>query len=219
MIIRHILILILLLSNDLYAQEPIKVIAIEYPPLLVSQSETFGSNFVLLRQYANTHFKVDYEPYFVPPRRAQLLIERGEWCISFYPPGKGNKKAKFVPLSQESVKLGLYRLTQDNEFDYESLSELNGSVAVLRSNTTGVASSKLKDAGLELVHLDTLEQGIHMLLAGRVDYAFGDKKTATAYLGIEGTNKLQFSEVSLHEADVGFSYNIDCEDSLYKTKP
>lgn len=213
---RHLLTLTLLLSNDVYSQELIKVIAIEYPPLLESQSKTFGSNFVLLKQYADTHFKVGYEPYFVPPRRAQLLIERGDWCISFYPPSKQDKKAKFVSFSQEPIKLGLYRLSQDKEFNYTSLSELRGSVAVLRSNALGPASKKLEDAGLKLVHLEKIEQGIHMLLAGRVDYAFGDSTSIKTYVGIDDINKLQFSEVSLHEAEVGFFYNKDCEESLYK---
>jgi len=217
--IRHLLSLILLLSNDIYSQELMDVIAVEYPPFSTSQSKTFGSNFILLKQYADTHFKVGYEPYFIPPGRAQLLIEQGEWCISFYPPRKKNKKARFVLLSPEPVKLGLYRLTQNNEFNYTSLSELHGSVAILRSNVLGSIPKKLEDAGLELVHLNKIEQGIHMLLAGRVDYAFGDNTTIKTYTEINNINKLQFSEVSLHEAEVGFFYNIDCEESLYKSRP
>jgi len=150
-----------------------EVIAVEYPPFLTSQSKDFGANFILLKQYAETHFKVDYEPYFIPPGRAQFMIAQGEWCLSFYPPREQNKKAKFVLLSPESVKLGLYRLAQNNELNYTSLSELHGSVAILRSNVLGHIPKKLENSGLELVHLEKIEQGIQVLLAGRVDYAFG----------------------------------------------
>ena len=163
MIRRHLLSLILLLSNDLYSQELMGVIAVEYPPFLTSESKTFGSNFVLLKQYADIHFKVGYEPNFIPPGRAQLIMEQGEWCISFYPPRQNNKKTKFVLLSPEPVKLGLYRLTQDNKFNYSSLSELEGSVAILRSNDLGPILIKLEDAGLELVHLETIEQGLSLI--------------------------------------------------------
>ena len=219
MILRHLLFLILIWSNNLHAQELMKVIAIEYPPFLTSQSKTFGSNFVMLKQYANTHFKIGYEPYFIPPGRAQHLIDQGKWCISFYPPRKQNKKAKFVLLSPETVKLGLYRLKQHNEFNYNSLSELHGSVAILRSNNLGAIPKTLEDAGLELVHLEKIEQGIHMLLAGRVDYAFGDTTTIKTYAEIPNIDQLQFSEVPLQETQDGFFYNIDCEESLYKSRP
>lgn len=215
----HLLLTLILLSNTVYSQELVKVIAIEYPPLLDSQSKTLGSNFVLFKKYADTHFKVGYEPYFVPPRRAQLLIEQGDWCVSFYPPSKEDKKAKFVSFSQEPMKLGLYRLSQSNAFDYTSLSELHGSVAILRSIASGPVSKKLEAAGLTLVYVEKIEQGIHMLLAERVDYAFGDNTTIDTYINIDNINKIQFSEMSLYDAKVGFFYNKDCEHLLYKTKP
>ncbi len=216
---RHFIALILLLSNDIYSQELMKVIAVEYPPFLTPQSKTFGTNFIFLKQYADTHFKMGYEPYFIPPGRAQLLIEKGEWCISFYPPKKQNKKARFVLLSPETVQLGLYRLTQNNEFTYTSLSELRGTVAIMRSNVLGPIPKQLEEAGLKLVHLETIEQGINMLIAGRVDYAFGDNTTLQTYSENNNINKLQFSEVSLNEVEVGFFYNIDCEKSLFKSRP
>lgn len=51
-----LLIFIVLFSRDTLSQEVIKVIAVEYPPFLSSQSDDFGANFVLLKQYADTHF-------------------------------------------------------------------------------------------------------------------------------------------------------------------
>lgn len=72
----------------------------------------------------------------------------------------------------------------------------------------------LEDAGLKLVHLETVEQGIHMLLAGRVDYAFGDNTSLETYSHIERVNTLQFSDVSLSEYPIGFYYNTDCQSKL-----
>lgn len=77
----------------------------------------------------------------------------------------------------------------------------------------------LEDAGLELVHLEKIEQGIHMLLAGRVDYAFGDSSTLKTYAHIDNINKLQFSEIPIYEARIGFFYNTDCEAALFKQLP
>jgi len=39
----------------------------------------------------------------------------------------------------------------------------------MRSNVLGSIAKQLEDAGLELVHLETIEQGINMLITGRVD--------------------------------------------------
>jgi polar amino acid transport system substrate-binding protein len=175
----------LILSWNACAQDLVKVIAVEYPPFSTTESETFGIVFDHLKPYAETHFKAPYEPYFLPPARAQLVIEQGDWCVSFYPPHKTNENAKFVPLSPEHVKLGLYRLEQATRFNYESLSELSGSVAML----------------------------------GRVDYAFGDSSTLKTYAHIDNINKLQFSEIPIYEARIGFFYNTDCEAALFKQLP
>jgi polar amino acid transport system substrate-binding protein len=113
----------------------------------------------------------------------------------------------------------LYRIAKNEPFHYRSLSELQGSVAVLRSTNLGQIHKILEDTDLELVHVETVEQGIGMLLAGRVDYAFGDNTTTDTYTEIKNINKLQFSEIPLTEAKVGFYYNIDCEEAIYKTKP
>jgi polar amino acid transport system substrate-binding protein len=162
---------------------------------------------------------VDYEPLFIPPGRAQRIMEQGKWCISFFPPNQQDKKAKFILLSPNHVKLGLYRINQHKAFNYSSLSELQGSVAILRTNSLGLMHSILEGAGLKLVHVETIEQGIHMLLAGRVDYTFGDNTTINTYSEIKGINTLQFSDVPLSEFPVGFYYNLDCEEVLFKAKP
>ena len=216
---RIVLSFILIFSNGLSAQAPFKVIAVEYPPFLSTKMTNLGTSYHLLNQYAETHFKSDFEAIFVPPGRAQQMIRQGDWCMSFYPPAADNIKAKFVRLSEDNVKLGLYRLSQGTEFNYASLSELKGSVAILRKNYLDAIQSRLNDAGLELVHLETIEQGIQMLMAGRVDYAFGDNTTVDNYTHIENIDKLQFSKTPLVEYPVGFFYNTDCASALYKSVP
>lgn len=207
---------LLALSAALSADDKIKVISIEYPPFINANSDDFGTNFVLLKKYADSNFKVGYEPYFVPPARAQLLIELNQWCLSFYPPKKPGAY-RFVPLSDEKVRLGLYRREQPTPFNYTSLNELKGKVAVLRSISLGKIYTELSNAGLQLVSLETVEQGIRMLLAGRVDYAFGDNTTVLTYLDIPEIETLQFGAPSLHEAEVGFFIHQSCEADVYKS--
>jgi polar amino acid transport system substrate-binding protein len=101
MLMRFLLTFVLMLSSGANTQELIRVIAVEYPPFLTSESQSFGTSFILLKQYADSHLKISYEPMFVPPGRAQYIIEHGEWCMSFYPPKPHDKKARFVQNRQK----------------------------------------------------------------------------------------------------------------------
>lgn len=212
--------ILFILSFDAFSKSKVKVLAIEYPPFLSSsESKNFGTNFTLLKEYAANNFKVEFEPWIVPPARAQLILENGGWCLSFYPPKETDPKARFIALSDQYVHLGLLKVAEEGEFTYNSLSALQGSVAIIRSNALGPLHKLIEGAGLELVHLETVEQGIKMLLAGRVDYAFGDNTTINTYTEIEGIHTLQFSSIPSLETQIGFFYNTGCEEELFKKSP
>jgi len=211
---------LLLFSMPIWSKQSIDVIAIEYPPFTSNYINGYGINFNLLEKFATYNFKTTFQPLFVPPARAQKLMQTDDWCLSFYPPKPNDKYAKFQPLSEEVVKLGLYRLKNHMPFEWQSLSELKGkSVALLRPSKQGPIHRQLINAQMKLIFVETVEQGLSMLLHGRVDYAFGDNTAIKqTVIGKENKSKLQFSKSTLLEAQVGFFYNTRCEHKLFTQK-
>ena len=216
------LLVTILTFNCIAGSEPepgtVDVIAVEYPPYTSSTEPHFGKSFELLSAYAQKHFHLPITPMFLPPARANRIVKESNWCLTFYPPPQGHDLAKFVPLSNEIVRFGFYRLLQPGIFQWQSLNELNGKlVALLRPNVKGQLHQDLINAGINLVFVESVEQGIQLLLKRRVDYAFADN-SALSQSSISDRDKstLQFSKSSVLSANVGFFYNTQCKDRLFK---
>ncbi|NMP31728.1 amino acid ABC transporter substrate-binding protein [Thalassotalea sp. M1531] len=195
----------------------IDVIAIEYPPFVTSAQDNYGFTFQLLSDYAQKHFIQEVKPLFLPPARAQMVIQSGKWCLSFYPPVDIEKRF-FIPLSEQKVKLSLYRLREPTEFRWNSLEELKGKkVAILRSNQHGRVAKKYLEAGMKLVPVESISQGLNMLLYKRVDY-WAAAEFVLDSLIVEETirDKLQFAQTAIHEFPIGIFYNPDCAATLFK---
>lgn len=217
---KSFLLLFVLLGTSCFAateKQAVDVIAIDYPPYTSPDSPGYGSSFVLLTKYAQSHLRVSLKPKFLPPARANLLIKEKSWCLSFYPPSEESTTARFVSLSANTVRLGLYRLTRAEPFQWQSLNELKGKmVALLRPKSMGKLQHSLIDAGLELVYVESVSQGLQLVLKQRVDYAFGDDLIlSSSGLSKVQKQKLQFSQSAIHEAKVGFFYNLACESTLF----
>lgn len=216
------LLLSLICFSSFSGNERIKVdvIAVDYPPYTSPQLLGYGSNFSLLSQYAQSHLRVSLTPLFLPPARANRVINDGHWCMSFYPPRKDNKFARFVPLSDSIVKMGFYRLRKKDSFHWTDLKELSGKiVALLRPNVIGKMHQGFIDAGLQIVYVESVEQGLHLVLKNRVDYAFGDSLVLSdSNLSDVQMKKLQFSESSVYDAKIGFFYNIKCQEKIFIQK-
>jgi polar amino acid transport system substrate-binding protein len=218
-----LLCLLLLISSTTIADsqevEPLEVVAIEYPPLLGAELEGYGTLFVLMEEYASAHFKTDIVPDFLPPARAQRKVYEGQWCLTFYPPQKEHTDSFFVPLENGAVKIGLFRKRHPSlsqPFVWNELEELRGkSVAILRSNIETKFYNDIAKAGLEIVHVETREQGIQLLLSGRIDYAQGDNR-ALEYLADGDANKIEFSQTYLVESNIGFHYRLSCAEKIFK---
>ncbi|PKG82112.1 hypothetical protein CXF85_14515 [Colwellia sp. 75C3] len=195
----------------------VDVIAVDYPPYTSSKLTGDGSSFILLSKYAQSNFSVSLTPFFLPPARANRVIKDGYWCLSFYPPREGNKVARFVSLSDNVVSMGFYRLRKKEGFHWTELKELKGKiVALLRPDVIGKMHQNILDAGLQMVYVESIEQGLQLVLKNRVDYAFGDNLVLSeTNLSEVQKQKLQFSESSVHEAEIGFFYNIECKDKLF----
>lgn len=222
MIIRSLLIFCLFIPTvSAIQKEQVKLITVEYPPYISEHVDGYGDVFKLISEYAAENLIVDISPNFLPPARAQKMIEDGNWCLSTYSIRLKGTDAKFITLSDETVTLTLIRLTQSEKFQWTELSELKGKrVAMLRSYTKGLLQTNFTEAGLDIVSVGTIEQGLSMLLLNRVDLVFGDQKIITnSKFGQENKAKLQISETSLHEAKIGFFYNIDCEKKIFGPTP
>lgn len=219
---KSLIFLLILLSSSCLAvdkKQQVDVIAVDYPPYTSPESPNDGSNFSLLREYADLHFRVSIKPHFLPPARAHRYINSDDWCLSFYPPAKDNKLVRFIALSEKDVSIGFYRLKQSQDFRWNTLGELKGkTIALLRANSKGKMHQTFIDAGLVLVHVESIEQGLQLVIMKRVDYAFGDNLSLSGNsLTVEERQSLQFSETKVHVAKIGFYYNIQCETLLFTT--
>lgn len=189
------------------------MIAIEYPPFTSSVELGNGTAFILLAN-ALRNSDMEIEPRFLPPARANRLVFNNAWCASFYPPVNPTKKMKNIGLSAESVKIGLYRLRQEQPLEWRQLADLEGKVvAVLRGYARNAIGKELVDAGVNILYMETVAQGFKLLLKKRVDFVFSDS-TAGAYIIEQGNinpDTIQFSETLLFEIPVNIWLNRSCE--------
>ena len=202
--------------------QAIEVLAIEYPPFTTEKDPTGGISFIRLNSYADTLTpRRVFTPVFVPPARAEHLFTKGHYCLAFFPPRSNQDQFDFFPLSEQKVHLGLIRKRQDDTFAWQHFSDLNNkSVAMLRSTVKSPLLLELEGGGVSLVHVDSILQGLRMLISGNVDYAFGDAISLDyhhRHSGIDA-NKLQLSSSALLEAQIGFHYKKSCYRLLFGEK-
>lgn len=200
--------------------DSIKVLATEYPPFTTNHAPDNGICFRYLNMFLQKELGgVEFEAIFVPPARAQMLVDGGAHCISFYPPSKVDKDYGFFPLGDgERVKLGLIRKRQSGAFEWDNLSELSGSsVAMLRRTDDSRMRESFIENGVSVVSVETVLQGVRMLEKGRVDYAFGDDLSLSYFSAHEGRSfeHLQFSVSYLQEVQIGFFYRKDCIERIF----
>ncbi|MBT1446365.1 hypothetical protein KJI95_17870 [Shewanella sp. JM162201] len=202
------------IAGNQEALQPLTVIAVEYPPFTTKTQANNGSNFTVLTDYLqDAAITLEIRPRFLPSARAQTEIAEGNWCASFYPPPDiVSGQARFVPLSDEKVALGLFRRSAPEPFVWDSLVQLApAKVAVLRSIIDGHFIKQFTDAGLAVEYVSDIDTGLKMLEHGRVDYAFGDSNAlAQSSIPKARQTQLQFSDTHLMEVQVGVFVNPDC---------
>lgn len=197
----------------------IVVLAIDYPPLIGEKLANFGPIYELMDTYAKLHFDTMIHPRFIPPARAQKVVHDGDWCLTTYPPISKEVDAVFVPLMEGNIRLGLLRERKpaiSGPFTWDSLNELRGkSITILRSNIKTDFHRRLQDAGIDVVEVESMQQGIDLLLKRRVDYAQADNISYLTFAH-DLRDKLELSVSSLFETRVGFYFNRVCQDRLFK---
>jgi len=203
-----------------YAQSDrpvIKVLAIEYPPFTSNKMIHNGIAFMLLREYAKKHFIADIQPHIVPPARLQVLLKLKSWCLSFYPSLQLEGPDNFIQLSDSKIKIGMYRKRQNSVFRWDNLNEYSGaSIALLRSNKSSRFYQLYTEAGLFPMFVDSIEQGVKLLLRDRVDYAFADNVSINLMdISSQQKESLQFSETIFLETPIQVYFNPSCTKRLY----
>lgn len=196
----------------------IPVIAVEYPPYTTQSLPNNGILFEELNAYAKQHFSYPITPLFLPPARAQQHIDRGNWCVSFYPPDSESSNIHFVKLAEKPVYMRLIRLRQEGEFSYKELSQLSGRVAILRTQRNTKLIKTLVDANLKPTYVETVRQGLDMLFVGRVNYVHGESEYLTTEEGHNYAPYVQLSKNHLSEVKQGFFYNKNCKVELFSKK-
>lgn len=204
------------LGFKLCAASSIEVIAVEYPPFTSSQMYNDGLVFELLRDYYPLPESWQYKSYFVPPARAQHIVEQNAWCISIYPPAALSDHIKFVALGGQEVKLGFAVHTNTALEQWKSVPSLEGKVvALLRAKTPTEVERMLEEKKATVLYLENVEQGVDMLYRHRVDLAFIDHITfAQLRKSHEDWHDIGFADDILRSVPVGVFYNSQCEHRL-----
>lgn len=201
----------LVLSVPLYAKD---VIAIEYPPFTSEKENRGGIAFELLfHAYPDENFKVE----ILPPKRAFRRISNGQWCYSFYPPVQGDEFQSIL-LSNQHIKIGLVRLKQNIDFEWTALSDLKKlKVALLRTGDNSLFARQFSKAGLTIIYVETVDQGVNLLRKKRVDLAIYDNYTFS-HLSDEEKAGIQFSNNTFISTPITLFVNPKCNYSLPKPK-
>jgi len=206
-----LLCLCLIFSAVSVRAETLKIIAVDYPPFTTSKREDSGTVFALIRQWLiENGSDISVQPVFDPPARAQVMIEAGNWCASLYPPVKNT--GHFLQISNRSVDIGFLRRRVEAAFTWDGPGFFAGKkVAVLRARTTSGLLGPLKEAGADFIDVETVQQGIRLLMAGRVDYAFADHLALSRFPAASDERlSLEFSKTILRRYPIGLFVSDRC---------
>ena len=209
LIIRLLLLAATLPAYSASQTTTIDVVAVEYPPFTTLLDRNGGIAFQLLHEHAiSDHIK--WRPYFLPPARAAATIETKDWCASFFPPVEKSTSSALV-LSESEVHIGLIRAKQQQPFTWKSLNDLAGkTVALLRNNDISNFHNQFTQAGLSIIHVESIEAGMQMVLRGRAEFAMSDNITFNA-LEKYHRAKVQFSENYLVSTPITLYINNNCD--------
>lgn len=201
----------ILFSTSLIAKavNKVDVLAVEYPPFTTLNQPSGGISFELLYK-ATKDLGIEWQPYFVPPKRAYKMVDEGNWCASFYPIHGNNAFIRYN-LSDTPINIGLIRLLQEKPFAWNKLNEYSGkTIAVLSSGNDIYYAKMFEQAGLTMVQVQTVHAAVQMVILKRVDYAMVDNFSFES-LESKNKNKLQFSESLILQTQPRIFINSNCD--------
>lgn len=152
------------------------VVMVNYPPFTSPDIPGGGIFYEALEQALAEQCCWQIIPEFLPAMRAKEHINdtESDWLISFMPDRDGLKHVELYVLLEDGVNVTLFRRAEAGAFTWKNLSFLHGkSVAISRGLPADDVHKMVVNAGGHVVLVNNLEQGIRMLLSGRVDYVEG----------------------------------------------
>ena len=201
--------IITIIVMPVWAHDGIEVIAIEYPPFTTTAISSSGIAFQLLNDLTASE-GIEWNPLFLPPKRAYRTISSGNWCASFYPATDVDEYIQYA-LGVEPIKVGLVRENESWPFVWSSLDQLKGkTVALLRSDLNSLFVHQFKDANLNIIFVETVDIAMNMVLLGRVDIAISDN-ISYSNLPQKHRSQLQFSQSYLNKTKISIFVNKRCD--------
>ncbi|MCL1142866.1 hypothetical protein [Shewanella gaetbuli] len=202
-----------MIAPTMASEQPVQVIAFEYPPYISQQSES--NNYILstlYRVFAEST-SIDIQANFLSAARAHKTVESERWCLSLYPPIIPTTSHILIPLQEEFIELKLFRLTQPDAFMGKQLK--GKTIAQLRMQTPEGVIKEFTAEGATFFQMETIPQGVQLLFKQRVDYLYGDAKAiefAADNLGYD-ISQLQASALTYRRFPVGVWVNQQCPQS------
>ena len=176
---------------------PLDVVAMEYPPYTSAHMPGQGLTFIALRkQLQHSGWRIN--PVFLPPARAvrQLFNDR-DWLLSIYAPDRQTSDVDVIPLPGARFAYSLFRRRAASDFRWQSLKDLSGhSLTMTRALNDSDEVRRYRQAGLTVLFVDNIRQGLQMLLSGRTDFLLTTRETGHYYLQQLGVDadQVQFAD-------------------------
>ena len=210
---QFLFVLFCMLSTNISAdavRTSMKVIAMDYPPYTSPELPESGLAFTALgRVLADSQWQ--FTPEFLPPARAATeLSDDQSWLLSAFPPPDIEKHIEIIELPGINIPFSLFRLHQPGKFQWDDLSELAGSTLIVtRTLKESTSIDKYRQAGLELLFVNDIEQGIKILRKGRADYLLSALDTVRYYSSKMGIREkeIQFAETIIRHYPYTFYLN------------
>jgi len=188
----------LMAAEDDPALLQVNVVCTEYPPFLSASSPGKGRSFMRLESLLQKNNRWKFHPVFLPPPRIHNYINNSQdWLFSFIPVSVPAQDVKAIVIADDFLESGFFRLQAPTPFIWLNLQQYRGKrVVIIRSLTEDDTESRLIDAGMTVITVNHVRQGLRMLFSGRADFVQAVKETGYYFAAEEGLNteRLQFTD-------------------------
>lgn len=189
--------LVLALSTYSHSNEPdiFDIIVTPYPPFVDEAAENGGMSIALLNQLLS-QFNYSFKVIYVPPVRAQKLIESEAYLITILPPSRDRSGFLRFEVNSTTFNYTLFQLASSNA-EWNKLSDKN--IGSLDFRYGQPFLKLLEEEGGKIITVPNFESGLKMLNAGRIDFLIGmDQTILETAQELNMLNEIVANEDSIH---------------------